>query len=1137
MFNLYENFERYDDFKIPYSLKEENLHSFTTPSGYAECGRFCLLRSGARFIFNMPDLSSFNIKTSVGFLPPATGYFCYAEWNIDFGYCKSTRCAERLSIGYDNKKNVLKIAILSVKGIEHKEKAALLFEGADFRVNTDYPLSFKVEGGECVGSFAGYDFKFAVNEKSGKIGISSENTGSGIYFYSVSIESPEKCGKIIKKENYEILHYDGGSVPYSISISVIEYDGAYEISYKLSGGAYSKKTPDYKMSVWTVEYDIFTNPYIRFYTSGGDIKLYLKNGELTFSEQNEKIKSPEIVMGGASMPYCGSFYLDSFEPSCDFAFGYEAFRALGYELQEGKREYLYKDGRLLHSGDAPADGYLIRVRSPEDKKLTERIPKDIDLYEYALEHAKNNHYFFFDEDAKFEIVTAVRENSDFTTVKVTLLNAFFEKIREVKAESVPSDEFSKYGLYTSKHSLNLGKMAQGVYHLKVELCLSDEVIYSHTSAFEVLDESETSPRESSGIPFMYSGEATPANLEFNCPDPWIIKPDHNETHYIDCMLGVPEVIEKRRGWEIFKLYKLKTFMWIDHRTTPSDKNKLDYEKTIRLADYLKLAGPPCYALLPSIFKRDGVLDIYREFAGENPSLDLPQIGDDGVISEQDFKRLYETCGREWLYYLAEKNSENVIREHEEIKKINPNVKFMQYGPYTPYSSRLPGPNGPIGTISRMISPQMAERVMDGFWIFEDYPFITDQRTCVSAWCSANNLLHLPNVNFLIELFSSFDPVCPDGAVYYAYPPMGGVYVESYRTVTQVYEHLYTSAFRAGKFRYYENPAFQFMQVYSTNASQRINELLKGYGVYLKNKPVRPEKSAVFISEYDKNDDRLNLQYSMRGANNISQSAEAYLYKLIAGMGLPKGYLTDFEGLAELDGSLIDIAIAPSLRVADEKAKERLRRMSEGGTPIFAVSDVSGLEDLFGVERDERRLSVSCIETESDEEIISERDCVFNYRPTTAKVLAYAKQSSGERVPFIFKNGKNVLIGSDITAVGGVEFKEYPFGGDNVSRIVKKLLTELIGELSHPLITADNDCGVSLFVGEDGERRVLLTDYSPCLSKEEKRIFVNLNFDASDLVPLAHEDMKLKFNKIVKNGKMSAFTVALRPGECALFKIV
>ena len=1136
MYRFYESFDECGEQRLPYSLNEENLHTYHEPSGYAENGRFCLFRRGARILLNTPALKDFTLSANVGFLPPAVAYFANEEWAFDFGYLPKKRTAQRIAIGYDAKKNSVSATLLKVNGKSSDPICSSIYENVTLDPDASYPFTFKIENGKCKGSFAGLDFSFDIDANLGKIAIASSHTGNGVFFSSLSVESDECVAEVISENEYLIPFYDGGCVPYKINLAVKKFDDVYELSYELSGGSYSKNTPNYKMEVWSVEYDIFTNPYIRFYKGGKAKTLYIKNGTLTFVEQNETIKATELMMGGEKIPYKGSFYLDEFDPDADFAFGYDMFRSLGNELQEGKREFIFRGGELIYSGDSLVDDYVITVKSSENKAITERIPKDIDMYESALSHARENHYFLSDECVRFKVTTYARKNADLVDVRFYLLDAFFEKVQDINYVNVEPKGVDLYKHQINEYSVVLEKMEQGVYHLKVALLLGDEVLSEHTSAFEVLDDSDVSPRESSKIPFMYSGEATPPNIEFNCPDPWIIKPDHNETHYVECMLGVPEIIEKRRGWEILKLYKLKTFMWIDHRTTPKGKSYKEYMKTIKLANYLKLAGPPCYALLPSIFKRDGVLDIYREFEKEHPDYNLPTVTENGEISRHDFDKFYRSYGTEWLTYLSEKNSLNVISMHEDIKKINPNVKFVQYGPYTPYSGRFPGPLGPQGTMSRMILPSLAGKIMDGYWVFEDYPFITDQKSYCSSWGAINNLLHFADVNFAIEIFSNFDPVCPDGAVCFAYPPMGGIYVESYRTVTQVYEHLYATAYREGAFRYYENPAFQFMQVYSTEAPKRMEEFLKGYGVYLKNKPKSPERSIVFVSEYEPSDNRFDMEYSFRGPNNVSQAAEAYLYGLSAMAGLPKGYSTDFKGLCELDRNKIDVCVLPSVKSASESLLNTVRKLSEDGVPLFAVSDVSGLEDLFGVEKDGCARTVSLLENETESEIITKRKTEFFYRPTTAKVLLYAISEDGERVPFILKNGKNVLINAYVVAVGADDFVEHPFGGANVSVLLKDTLMELLRELSTPVATVDGECGISVFSGEDGEKRIVLTDYTKCRSTENKNVTVRLNFEASDVWCVMHEDMQITPSKIKNDGRLLGFGVTLRPGESAMFKL-
>ena len=86
MYRFYESFDKCDEQKVPYSLIEENLHPYNSPSGSVENGRFCLFRRGARILLNTPVLSEFTLSANLGFLPPAIAYFANDEWEFDFGY-------------------------------------------------------------------------------------------------------------------------------------------------------------------------------------------------------------------------------------------------------------------------------------------------------------------------------------------------------------------------------------------------------------------------------------------------------------------------------------------------------------------------------------------------------------------------------------------------------------------------------------------------------------------------------------------------------------------------------------------------------------------------------------------------------------------------------------------------------------------------------------------------------------------------------------------------------------------------------------------------------------------------------------------------------------------------------------------
>ena len=398
------------------------------------------------------------------------------------------------------------------------------------------------------------------------------------------------------------------------------------------------------------------------------------------------------------------------------------------------------------------------------------------------------------------------------------------------------------------------------------------------------------------------------------------------------------------------------------------------------------------------------------------------------------------------------------------------------------------------------------------------------------------LLNMPKANILVELFCSFDPVCPDGFVFHAFPPMGGVYVESYRTVTQVFEHMYAAVLMDGKFKYYDRPGFQFLQSYNTEAGKRFEEFLKGWGTYRKNKPLKPMKAPVFVAEFPDEDDRFDLDFSERDANNVSQSGQAYLYEIMAEAGLPKGYCTNFEGVLDIDETYTDVCVLPSLKYASGEVKQKIRELSEKGVSLIAVSDVADLGNLFGVKENKKTATVAALETNDEKEYITHRNAEFPYSTDGAEVMLYVTSESGEKYPFVLKYGKNILINSYICHVGCAEVRHDSFGIANVSKLLRKVLTKLTKEISSPLATSDNNCGLNLFVTESGEMRILLTDFTLCGNHEPKKVTVKLNFDAEDIINVCHKDMAIQPDIIRIDGKVKAFTVTLRPGESTMFAV-
>ena len=443
MYTFSEKFTLINDMKMPYSLTEENLYPYTNNSGWVEDGKFFFAREGSRYILKTPLLKNFTFSCKLEFMYPIAMKENPTTCVVYFGYDPVKNKGKMLEIKYFKSSKTLCAQLYDFCDKNKELICEDIEENIIIEVNKSYELKFTVKDGKFTGEFAGKKFDYECGIVEGKIAISNMKAVKCLIFSDIYVESDSVDYEIVMDRNYIIPHYDGGSENYNVNIIVKKYSGdIYDVSYELTGGA-SRKTDDYKMAVSAIQYDIFTNAYIRFCGKNNTEKLYLKNGELIFVEQNEKLTATQLLLNGEAMPYKGSFQLEEFDANSEFVFGYEHFRNFGNELQEGRREFVYRGDKLIYSGTPLLDDYIIKVESPDDKKITERIPKHIDKYDYALSHAQTNHYFMYDEDVQFKIITYVKENSDLITARIQLLDAFLDEIKTVNSAYVVSDDLSE----------------------------------------------------------------------------------------------------------------------------------------------------------------------------------------------------------------------------------------------------------------------------------------------------------------------------------------------------------------------------------------------------------------------------------------------------------------------------------------------------------------------------------------------------------------------------------------------------------------------------------------------------------------------------------------------------------------------
>ena len=223
-----------------------------------------------------------------------------------------------------------------------------------------------------------------------------------------------------------------------------------------------------------------------------------------------------------------------------------------------------------------------------------------------------------------------------------------------------------------------------------------------------------------------------------------------------------------------------------------------------------------------------------------------------------------------------------------------------------------------------------------------------------------------------------------------------------------------------------------------------------------NIPVKPLRGCVFLYEIPDEDDRFNPDCSYdpfakgdyglcgRPVHNISEAGLSYVYRMVRESGIPVNTITSYAALDDYSKENADILVLPSLNGVCAEVKEKLRRLYENGTPLIAVSEVEGLEDIFGVKLNRHRRRLTYLEKNGEREYIAPIDTEIYYDADGCDVLVTA--DGGE--PIIMRKGNALLINAPIGEVGIETLKYAAFlGSYNISAIIENTVSESIVALS------------------------------------------------------------------------------------------
>ncbi len=1160
----------YDEKGQPYSLIVERDTPYYHLSGQADKNGYAITFSGTRAYINAPAVRTFSLQFNL--LHAVTHCKGFNEtFVVMFGYDRFTRRGYQLELIHVDQQGTY-IRLVKRDGQKRetiKEQTYPLVQDCDVK----YPVTLTVTDTSMHCELADCVFDCDIEVTKGYVAFTREAAFRELVISDLVFETKEITEQTQAEYTVVLPRDNGAELPYELHLTLSSIgENITKIDYTFDGGLWSR-TPVEKVygELWATPYNDFTGLYVKL---NDQKRLYLENGTFRVLDSNffnnDGIKGEShsvarvnnvyrAVMTVLEAPFSGSFLVDDFGKVEEITVGYDNFLGFGAEFYAGARQFVYDvNGNLLYNGEPLDSEFSIDVRSPLNEALAAAIPETAVNRDAIIHHLEGNHYFYTETENDFFVDVRSTHGTEYLSVNVYLQDAFLRTLKELTA--TPKETPNQYAKAAAKsYQVHLEPLPLGVYHLSVEICYFGKVVKEHHSAFEVIDpNSDVSPQEASGIFDGHVGDAAPIGLTTFCPDPWAPLPDFNVGHYIRIAQVLPCVVEERRAWEIYPLFKRKIFSWMTNRAMPRkdilDGTALSMGATQNI-DYIYnsvpsldgkdvaprhdffvysifsgfLIGPleDYLALHPEIKEELGLDDVRKSFTLDNYTAFMHRYCGDFV----DF------C----LPYLEEKHN----AAWAEIKAVNPKAKRMTYGIYNPYVSTY------VGAYSARwygVDATKAYEFADGYQQFEDYPHDCNYSTTRGPWGLATAKLLDPRAKLYPELYDSFREGCPDSAIACSRPPVGYFPCKPYLCTTQVYEYIFNTARYAveqGDYDYWRDYGIMMYSLYVMDPKPKLDEFMPAWGIAMDNKPSKPKKGAAFLYEITSQDDRFDPDKGMNRASghgwdghcfhNISDTGLGFVNMRLREAGLPVNSIVNYAGLSHLTPDNCDMLVLPSLKKADKAAIDTIRKLYEAGVPLIATHDVTGLEDIFGV-KENRRFgkftsltdgktveSVVCIETE-----------IF-YDAVDADVLLKADNST----PILLRKGNAVLINAPVCQIGSDAFFHALYiTAHNISTLIENTLTDTLRELSTSEYLAPKRCGITPFVNEKGEDMLLLIDYSKDLDEatyeKTKSVTVQIPAGYTDVVGVYGAD---EVGKHYENGTLTKLCVNMLRQQSVLLKLV
>lgn len=1168
MFKIKDDFSKCDDNKQPYSFELEqhtyvpNLHATVHDNG------FHLQSVGNRYILCTPPVKSGKLAFDfvITFLKEYDPKF-----TVYFGYDKKTRCGMGVRLWYELG-GKLSAELISEDNYCAKVLQSVSFDGfvLDETKSVHFEMVLTNDGVSC--TVGENTFAFDCKYSRGYIAVERRDFIGELIISDIEFETEEGFDTIpvLKPTTAVIPLTNGGDIPYEMTWQIDKLGGEYFLSYSLNGGTgtreYNKTDRPYQFNV---ELDHMTRPYVGIYSQNREQTFNLANGEICFVDANvywecqkDYFKDTPLPMHSVVRLKAELFEDDRLSDDANLIFGYDNLICKGYANQQGENEFRYStDGSILYEGSALNGQNVYKVFSPFDKYALKYVPEDCYNRDEVINHIKYNHYFECKEDISFVLNMYTKLNKDYIRIESEIQNVYETEVL-AHTDTVASAEDYINGYQILKADAKFAKLDVGVYKIAFKVFYGEKLKDEVKHTFEVFNEdTDEIPALKSGLPFLFSMANEIKWLKRNAFDLWNPKPSCDSVHYISCVTDTPIEAETRKTWELIKPFKRKWFAWLAPRTCRNYADAEAHRGTIENADYLFYAVPPkgktkrCqFTQFPLrsdhwsfITTKSGFhQEMLRDFLNENPdyakvvNLDF----ENEEFTEEHYERLMGNYRVEWITYANERVLEILEAQTEELKKINPNVKRSMYGPLSIYITPTISYRS-LADYGLPADKRLSEKVFTGFNVFEDYPIACSYPTYKGPFTLTSILLHCPGAVMYPEQYREDKGGNMDGAVKYAHSPMALYGMEPYQYSTYSFEYVFNTPYRLKDGYHYWN-TYGFHR--RDHGPKMLDELTKDWRHVVENKPKKPVKAMAYIAEYDECDTKFDIALNHSGGKfyafcNQSELGAGLIHECSRECGIPNGFQMKFDALETLSADETDLIIVPTLKNADKKYVDEIRRLYNEGVNLIALSDVSGLEDIFGVTPCVSTRKVNTISYNGETENIYPSDAVFGYMPTEGKTSV----TLDDGISAVICTDRTALINTDVLSLG-CENKgqrdNRPNAYCTIGKVIRKALADIITTLSNPVAKGEN-VGITVFETEKGHKELMVINYvdhdnGESFTKEAKVIFnypdkeAVIKFNMDNLIDVQSEKSLsvCKTDGIVKEVRFD-----IKPHETAFIKLI